>query len=526
MTVIKKKSNATARATEPGVRFHCDVCSADISSTVRIRCADPSCPEFDLCVTCFSEGKTCGNHRPATHAYCVIEQHSIPIFDEGWGADEELLLLEGAEMYGLGSWADIADHIGGGREKDEVRDHYYKTYIESSKFPLPELSDPRTAGGLDKIPREEFQARKKRRIDARKAAAASALPLAPKKKPTASVPACHEVQGYMPGRMEFEVEYENEAETTVKDMYFDPGDGINQATGQIEPEIELKLTVMDIYNHRLTQRVERKKVIFEHTLLEYKKNQAIDKRRSKEEKDLLNKAKPFAKVMNHQDYTSFADDLQKELSLRQAILTLQEWRRSGIRSLDKGAKYELEKAHRTNILKQPGSQNDRVGHRVNAKSGNSLEGPVLSSPHLLHPGMLKGINISVSNPTSAPIASNSHPQVVDDIADSRTPPVTSEQRHNAANAVLNQPVPYTPIALNTENAPDLHLLTDEERRLCSMLGMYPKPYLVIKDLLFKEAMRQGGLLRKKQAKELCKVDGVKVSKIHDFLVASGWIGKT
>ncbi|EWC47195.1 hypothetical protein DRE_03314 [Drechslerella stenobrocha 248] len=428
-------------------------------------------------------------------------------------------------MYGLGSWADIADHIGGGREKDEVRDHYYQTYVEASKFPLPELSDPRKSGGLDQIPREEFQARKKRRIEARKLAAASALPLAPKKKPTASVPACHEVQGYMPGRMEFEVEYENEAETTVKDMYFDPGDGINPTTGQIEPEIDLKLTVMDIYNHRLTQRVERKKVIFEHALLEYKKNQAIEKRRSKEEKDLLSKAKPFARIMNHHDYTSFADDLQKELSLRQAILTLQEWRRGGIRNLEKGAKYELEKAHRTNILKQPGSQNDRIGHRVSAKSGSSLEGPVLSSPHLLHPGTLKGLKISISNPTSAPISNSSHSQAADDGADSRTPPAIPSQKINAANAVLNQPVSFAPLALNTENAPDLHLLTEEERRLCSMLGIYPKPYLVIKDLMFKEAMRQGGVLRKKQAKEICKVDGAKVSKIHDFLVASGWIGK-
>ncbi|KAK6509925.1 Transcriptional adapter ada2 [Arthrobotrys musiformis] len=525
MTVIKKKSNATARATESGVRFHCDVCSADISSTVRIRCADASCPEFDLCVSCFSEGKTCGNHRPASHSYCVIEQHSIPIFDEDWGADEELLLLEGAETYGLGSWADVADHIGGGREKDEVRDHYYKTYIESSKFPLPELSDPAAAGGLENIPREEFQARKKRRIEARKAAAASALPLAPKKKPTASVPACHEVQGYMPGRMEFEVEYENEAETTVKDMFFDPGDGINPVTGQIEPEIDLKLTVMDIYNHRLTQRVERKKVIFEHALLEYKKNQAIEKRRSKEEKELLNKAKPFARIMNHTDYTSFADDLQKELSLRQAILTLQEWRRCGIRNLEKGAKYELEKAHRTNIMKQPGTQNDRVGHRVNAKTAVSLDGPVLSSPHLLHPGTLRNLNISTSNPTSAPISSSSLSMSSDDTGDSKANGVNTSRKPNAASVVLSQPAPFTPTALNNENAPDFHLLTEEEKRLCNIIGMHPKPYLVAKDLLMKEAMRQGGVLKKKQAKEICKIDVAKVSKIHDFFVACGWIGK-
>ncbi len=32
---------------------------------------------------------------------------SFPIFDEYWGADEELLLLEAIQMYGIGNWLDI-----------------------------------------------------------------------------------------------------------------------------------------------------------------------------------------------------------------------------------------------------------------------------------------------------------------------------------------------------------------------------------------------------------------------------------
>jgi len=68
----------------------------------------------------------------------------------------------------------------------------------------------------------------------------------------------------MPGRLEFETEHANEAEEAVQHMQFDPGDGINPKTGELEPEMELKMTVMDIYNSRLTQRAERKKVIFEH----------------------------------------------------------------------------------------------------------------------------------------------------------------------------------------------------------------------------------------------------------------------
>ena len=110
-----------------GVKYICNKCSNDITNTVRIRCRHQICKDYDLCVTCFGNGEKSEKHDPCTHPYNVIEPHSIPIFDEGWGADEELLLLEGAEQYGLGSWADVADHIGNFREKDEVRDHYINT---------------------------------------------------------------------------------------------------------------------------------------------------------------------------------------------------------------------------------------------------------------------------------------------------------------------------------------------------------------------------------------------------------------
>jgi transcriptional adapter 2-alpha len=273
---------------------------------VRIQCV--VCSDYDLCVTCFSSGSSSRDHDPSTHSFRVIEQHSIPIFTDDWGADEELLLLEGAETYGIGSWAEIADHIGGVRYKDEARDHYVKTYVESSKFPLPEHASPDDRSLINDISRDEFQARKKRRIEDRKAAVANATPTQPKQKPTASTPACHEVQGYMPGRLEFETEHFNEAEEAVQHMQFESGDGTKPVDE--DPELELKITIMDIYNDRLTARVDRKKVIFEHQLLEYKKNQALDKKRSKEERDLLNRAKPFARMMSHNDFIEFAKGLE------------------------------------------------------------------------------------------------------------------------------------------------------------------------------------------------------------------------
>lgn len=61
----------------------------------------------------------------------------------------------------------------------------------------------------------EFHERKRRRISTMTTAA----PLAPKIPPT-SAPAIHEVATFLPGRLEFEHELDNEAEDTVKDLEF------------------------------------------------------------------------------------------------------------------------------------------------------------------------------------------------------------------------------------------------------------------------------------------------------------------
>ncbi|KAA6414899.1 MAG: transcriptional adapter 2 [Lasallia pustulata] len=507
MGVIKKKT--VTRGTEGGVKYICDVCSADITNTVRIRCANSACNDYDLCVPCFANGSSTRDHDPRTHSYSVIEQHSIPIYTKDWGADEELLLLEGAELYGLGSWSDIADHIGGYRTKEEVRDHYIDTYIQSSKFPLPERADPKDDSLREEMPREKFQARKKRRIEERKEAAKTAPPATPKQKPTASVPACHEVQGYMPGRLEFETEFANEAEEAVQHMQFDPGDGINPRTGEVEPEMELKLVVMDIYNSRLTARGDRKKVIFEHNLLDYRKNAALDKKRTKEERDLLNKAKPFARMMNHADFDAFTSGLEYEHNLRQAIAQLQDWRQMRIGDLRSGEKYEQEKQQRAARPAPTGSFDRFASARSTAKPTPPIETPSATTA-LTAPELPERLKPPVVNAPKGPLTNGTaNGALTPSKANYVVPPLAS----NGSPRLTN------------ENATDLHLLTKEEVELCNVLRIMPKPYLVIKESLLKEAMKTGGMLKRKAAREVAKIDATKSGRIFEFLADSGWIQK-
>lgn len=495
---------------------------------MRIRCAHPDCTEYDLCVQCFAKGEQSNNHKPASHAYRVIEQNSFPIYDEDWGADEELLLLEGCETYGIGSWADIADHIGGYRTKDEVREHYEKVYLDSSKFPLPERCSPYDTSLAMETTREEFQSRKKRRIEERKEAIKNAPPPPPKTKPTASVPSCHEVQGYMPGRLEFETEYANEAEEAVQLMQFEPGDGINPATGQVEPEMELKLTVMNIYNARLTQRVERKKVIFEHNLLDYRENSKLDKKRSKEERDILNKAKPFARMMNHKDFDDFNQGLIDELNLRQAITQLQEWRQNGIGDLRSGEKYEQEKTQRLQKSIPMGSM-DR--ERLAVAQRNSKQQPPPEPP--------SGAALLVAPELPIRLAHKRPNGMVN--GDAKMTNGDSTNGANGANGmngaiVVNgtdekpkhKPQPISgvnPLNLSQENAPDLHLLTAEEVRLCEVCRLQPKPWLMMKAEVIREACKGNGSLKKKQVKEICRIDSRKGGTIFECMVAWGYISK-
>jgi transcriptional adapter 2-alpha len=467
-------------------------------------------------VPCFSQGKANLHHDPRQHAYQVIEPHSIPIFDEGWGADEELLLLEGAEQYGLGSFADIADHIGGFREKDEVRDHYIETYINSSKFPLPERADPKDTSLSDSVPREEFQQRKKRRIEERKQAIADQAQVVPTPaKPTSSVPSCHEVAGFMPGRLEFENEYFNEAEEAVQHMQFSPEEGLNPVTKQFDPETELKMVVMTIYNDRLTARTDRKKIIFNHRLLEYRKNTAIDKKRTKEQRELHHKLKPFARIMSHPDFVSFSEDLEKEQNLRQAITQLQEWRRMRISTLAAGEKYEQEKSQRLLRLHSQPGHFDRMANGIKVKLADKDKGIPEVAPMVVEYTTKADLPVRLTSEKAPAAAANG---VV--VANGSGTGPSSE----TPSRPPLQPIPnLSPANWDEESAPDWQLLLPAEQDLCNKLRLHPKTYICIKDAVLREALKVDGKLKKKHVREISKIDTTKGGRVFEFLVDQGWI---
>ncbi|ODV63457.1 chromatin-binding transcription regulator ADA2 [Ascoidea rubescens DSM 1968] len=501
-------------------KFHCDVCSSDVTNRVRISCAE--CEGYDLCISCFSNGASTGSHKPY-HKYRVIEQHCYPIYDDDWGADEELLLIEGAQQYGIGNWQGIADHIGFSRSKEEVENHYHKVYLDSKNFPFPDSSldeidsenkstkenkdDLRkNAGHIPKITPQIFAQNRKKRIEKKRN---TPLP-PPKTKPIASTPLCHEIQGYMPGRLEFETEYENDAEVPVKDMTFDPDD---------QPgDIDLKLSILHIYNSRLTLRAERKKIMIRNNLLEYKKNLSIEKKKTKEERELFNKIKPFIRIMTPEDFQKFSNDILLESQIRNKISQLQNWRNAGLTTIESGFKYEKDK-----------SSKSTVSQRYNLSSRHSRNANYNSSSHLdfLSSTLTSNANSLYSN-LSNPLIPNSS------LSNSNNSNINSSSLNLALNSSPNLGINSSsnPNAstrknvqapLDISNATDVHLLSMDEQKLCSSLRILPKPYMAIKETLFREILRTGGILKKRTARELLKIDVNKTSKIYEFFLQQRWL---
>ncbi|GMM47921.1 chromatin-binding transcription regulator [Pichia kluyveri] len=453
-------------------QFHCDVCSSDCTRRVRISCAE--CQDYDLCVPCFANGKSSGKHKPF-HNYRVIEQHQYPIFDEDWGADEELLLIEGCQNLGLGNWQDIADFIEG-RSKEEVENHYNNYYLNSPYYPLPDLNE-----NFPNFSINEFLNKRKERFDARKK-----LPLPPPKKVLTSQPLCSYIQKYMPGRLEFEEEFDDDAEKVIQDMIFDPDESFE--------DIELKLLILHIYNEKLTLRAERKRLMIDDNLLDYKNNNAIDKKRSKDERDLMNKIKPFARIMSSEDFQNFSNDIELEFKLKNRIKQLKEWRENGILTIEDGENFEREKLKNANNLNSISNGNHSIHSNLNNNYSSSKSDLIMNS---------NLSSITKERHTLNSGKSNSR----------MSTPVDSKTKKKLTLS-LDQ--------LDISKSPDYHLLSDSEKELCQDLKIFPKAYICIKEVLFKEILINNGKLEKDRLTESIKLDDNKISKICDYFADQNW----
>ena len=143
-----------------------------------------------------------------------------------------------------------------------------------------------------------------------------------------------------------------------------------------EDELEIKLAMLDIYFTKLDKREEAKEIIFDRSLTEHKRvcylcgsmtqlrNQILanDRKRPKDERELIQRYKVFAKMQTAQDFEILIEGLicklttelrrtatehsVDEQNLRKRIAELQEYRRMGITTGAEAEAYDNAKAAR------------------------------------------------------------------------------------------------------------------------------------------------------------------------------------
>ncbi|CAI9089979.1 OLC1v1024639C1 [Oldenlandia corymbosa var. corymbosa] len=510
--------------TEGKALYHCNYCNKDISGKVRIKCA--ICSDFDLCVECFSIGAEVHPHKSG-HPYRVMDNLSFPLICPDWNADEEILLLEGTEMYGLGNWAEVAEHVGTKR-KSQCIEHYNAIYMNSPCFPLPDMSHVMGKN------REELLAMASEHGEVKMGYSTpggvkdeSLLPVKIKVEdqrgdglvgPSAfslnselgSGPASGFGNEFVGGAKrasslkQSKDEHEGIKIEDVTGRSFgekkprtsgDEGPSIAEFSGynfkrqefEIEydndaeqlladmefkendtnSERELKLRVLRIYSKRLDERKCRKDFILERGLL-YPDN--FEKELSREEKDICQRYRVFMRFHSKEEHEELLRSLVEEHRVLKRIQDLQEARAAGC----------LTSAEAERFIKQKRGEADDSSLRATQFKGD------IDSPR----GIIRG-------PVVLESGAKDIPSTIRGIT------VFNGSDHWDVTGFLGA-----------------DLLSEAEKRLCGEIRILPAHYLNMLQTMSMGVL-SGSITKSSDAYGLFNVDPTKVDKIYDVLVRKG-----
>ncbi|XP_028657715.1 transcriptional adapter 2-beta [Erpetoichthys calabaricus] len=441
---------------------YCVYCLADVTN-LRLRCTE--CQDIELCPECFSAGAEIGGHRRG-HGYQLVDGGRFTLWgpeaEGGWTSREEQLLLDAIEQYGFGNWEDMAAHVGPSRTPQEVMDHYVNMYIHGN---LGKACIP------DSIPNRVTDH-----------TCPSGGPLSPSLTtplPPLDISVAEQQQlGYMPLRDDYEIEYDQDAETLIS--------GLSVNYDDDDVEIEMKRAHVDMYVRKLKERQRRKTIARDYNLVpaflgkdkkekEKEKDKAVTgnatpsataatsatvKRKiTKEEKEQRLKLRPLCQFMAFRELEEFFENMHKERLLRAKIRELQRYRRNGITKLDESVEFEAAR-HKREKRKENKSVNQ-------SKRGGSTGG-----------GGSSGIKEDGKDTEFAAI----------------------------------------------EHLSGFELLSEREKVLCNSLNLSPTSYLTVKTIIIKDHLqKRQGIPSKSRLPSY--LDKVIKKRILNFLTESGWISR-
>lgn len=377
-----------------------------------------------------------------------------------------------------------------------------------------------------------------------------------------------ELEGFMPRRGDFDVEWENDAEHAVADMEFLPGESAQDK--------QLKLQVLAIYSSKLDARETRKKFVLSRGLLNYRKIHTDDQNLPRDERDLVHRMRLFERFHTPMEHKRFLDDIIKAKRLRKEIAKLQMYRRIGIRTLAEAEKYELDKTRRqfhkvaqvqreTEMSRSEAvSGTATTGDATTKNAGSKVDDFVSSSlwkqyrpsyrkarKSLNRGGSRDGNSSEKADDGEDTKASLAETDVdkSDRMDEDKNPEAGDGQKAETPGEKVNATdVKVGGKADNLNNSdpssdkdkdgkesvkddslvhlPGYTLLSPKEVALCRNVGFLPAQYLEIKKALIHESMVHGLLDKENPGssrRTLVKIDVERRGGVIDFMVKAGWI---
>ena len=296
--------------------------------------------------------------------YHIIYKMSEPIFTEDWSLSEEIKLLGALSHLGIGNWEDISNILGKG--KFECKSHYHTFYYKKQNDYLPKINSciylnnksfmnemkknkylenqilQNISKEIGYIPYNNYNNQINRSININRSNTKSehnynSIPLQN----------AFNTLGYWPKRLEFDVEYRNDAEIELMEIdYKEKEDSKEQEKlNKIYDEILLD------YNDVLEKRDERKNFILSNNLYDVKKQFMNEKKLEKEDREIYQSVKQNLKYLNEAQFREYFHGIILEKNLKSRLNQLLYYKKKGYKTYGQIYKCIYELKQRCNKIR-------------------------------------------------------------------------------------------------------------------------------------------------------------------------------
>jgi transcriptional adapter 2-alpha len=257
-------------------------------------------------------------------------------------------------------------------------------------------------------------------------------------------------------------------------------------------ERALKIEVIQIYNKKLDERNRRKRFAIDRGLVDFRKQQQAERKRNKEERDLVARLRVFSRFQTPEEHEALVDGLIKARKLRNQIALYQHYRRMGVRTLEQGRQYDA----------------DRKKREIEFRAQKQRQ----QTPYLFQTGQVPSDNANRRRGQDDGLDGSDAKGLTGTNA-------TGSGASSGAGTVVGRGTKRSveDSAAILAKAPGVDLLSTKEVELCAASGMLPLHFLAIKEALVREAYRNGSLTLDGMQR-LVRIEQPKAAEVFDFFV--------